>query len=235
MEGLWLAALLVGLAGGVHCAGMCGGIVTALSLARAGERAPVRFALAYNAGRLSSYAIAGAVAGLLGQGGLALRGNLAIHQGLFAFASLALIASGLYLTGVGALVRRLEAAGSVIWRRIEPWSRPLFPVVSTPRALALGALWGWLPCGMVYGVLLLALAAGSPLWGALTMLAFGFGTLPNLLAVAFAARRTLGRAVAPRWRMAAGLVVIGLGLYGFAQLAAHQAGFAELCRLPIAS
>jgi len=149
-------------------------------------------------------------------------------------ASLALIASGLYLSGRGAWVGRVEAAGALIWRRIEPWSRPLLPVTSVTRALGIGAIWGWLPCGMVYGALLLALASGSAAGGAATMLAFGLGTLPNVLAIGLASRtRAFGRA-GPRLRMASGALVCVLGLFGLTQLVAPALGVPELCVVPMA-
>jgi len=228
-----LAALLIGLAGGVHCAGMCGGIVAALSFGRGGPNMPVGFLLAYNAGRIASYTVAGAIAGLAGHSGLALRGPAGLHQVLFGFASVALLLSGLYLSGYAPFLRRAEAVGAILWRRIEPWSRPLIPVTNVQRALGLGALWGWLPCGMVYGSLLLAVGAGSVGGGALTMAAFGLGTVPNLLGLGLAVRSGSRRGASPRLRLIAGLLVAGIGIWGLVQLAGHAAGIAELCTVPL--
>lgn len=228
----WFAALLLGLAGGAHCAGMCGGIVSALTLAPGGRSRPFIFALAYHAGRACSYAAAGALVGALGQAGLALRGTLGVQQVLFGFASLALLVTGAALAGYTPVLRRVETVGAALWRQIEPWSRPLLPATTPARAAVLGLLWGWLPCGMVYGALLLALATGSMAGGALTMLAFALGTLPSLLVVGLFARRTAQRPAGRKLRLLAGSVVAAVGIYGLVQLLRHQATLADFCRLP---
>ncbi|MGZ8266644.1 MAG: sulfite exporter TauE/SafE family protein, partial [Burkholderiales bacterium] len=183
------AAFFAGLLGGVHCAAMCGGIVVACTSRRANGAFDWRRALAYNTGRISSYAIAGAVAGALGQASVAFRGGATTHHVLLALAGTALVLMGLYIGGASWVVRGLEAAGAVAWRRIQPWSRAFLPASTPTRALGLGFVWGWLPCGMVYAVLVTAAATADPQEGALVMFAFGIGTLPNLLAIAFAAGR----------------------------------------------
>ena len=231
-ETAWLAALLLGLAGGAHCAGMCGGIVGALSYSPGARSRPLAFTFAYHGGRASSYAIAGAIVGALGQGGLAFRGTLASQHVLFAIASMALLAAGLYVAGYAPFVRRIEAAGSVLWRRIEPFSRPLIPAKTPARAAMLGMLWGWLPCGMVYGALLLALGTGSMLQGMLTMAAFALGTMPSLLAVGLFARSTQRQPARRNLRRLAGAVIAAVGIYGLIQLGLHAAALHDICRLP---
>ena len=179
------AAVVGGLAGGLHCAGMCGGIVHALCAAPGGRHGGprMRYLLAYNAGRIASYMCAGAIAGAIGQAGLLTRAAPVLQPVFFALASLMLVALGLYLAGMLPMLSAIEAAGGRLWRAIQPLTRRLLPVNSLPRALGLGALWGWLPCGMVYAVLLTALALGSWWQGGALLLAFGLGTLPNLLGV----------------------------------------------------
>lgn len=209
------AAFVTGLAGGVHCAGMCGGIVHAFTAARGATGRPsARYLLAYNAGRLASYACAGALAGALGQAGLLTRAAPLLQPLLAAVASVSLILLGAWLAGWLPGVARIEALGTHVWRRLQPLTRHLLPVTSLPRALALGALWGWLPCGMVYLVLLTALALGTVGEGALVMLAFGFGTLPNLLGLGFLWQRFLQRRRAALPRMVAGALIAGFGCYG---------------------
>lgn len=179
-------AFLVGLTGGGHCAAMCGALVGLACGPHAGglSRAQrVSRALAYNAGRIATYTAAGALTGALGAAGLALRGTPVTQQGLLVAMSLALIVLAGYIAGFAPLVRAVEAAGGVVWRRIQPYSRGFLPVNTPLRAFGLGLLWGWLPCGMVYAGLLAALASADPLHGALVMAAFGLGTLPNLLAL----------------------------------------------------
>lgn len=172
------------------------------------------FHLAYNSGRVASYTLAGALAGALGQAGLLLRGVVPVQHLLFALSSLMLIALGLYLAGIWSMVRRIERAGDVLWRHIQPLTRGLLPVTTPARALLLGALWGWLPCGLVYSVLVTALASGEAQSGALIMLAFGLGTLPNLLAIGLFWERARRWVQSPRARMIAGLLVAGFGVYG---------------------
>ena len=178
-----IAVFFVGLLGGVHCLGMCGSIVGILTgqLPKHGARWP--FHLAYNSGRILSYTVAGLLVGAVGQAGLLLRDKVPIQHLLFALSSLMLIALGLYLAGIWGWVKHIERVGSVLWQRIQPLTRPLLPVTTPARALLLGTLWGWLPCGLVYSVLVTALASGHAQSGALIMLAFGLGTLPNLLAI----------------------------------------------------
>ena len=205
-----VSALAAGALGGVHCAGMCGGLVGVCAMG-SGRPAPALLVTA-NLGRVASYTLAGALAGALGQAGLWLRGGVMLQQVMFLVASLMLIVLGLYLAGYAPVLRRLEAAGTVVWRRVEPGLKWVLPVNSLPRAAAFGALWGWLPCGLVYAMLATALAMGTPLTGAAVMLAFGIGTLPNLLLLGWLAGRT-PRFAAPV-RLVAGLAVVGFGVFG---------------------
>jgi sulfite exporter TauE/SafE len=214
IEAIALAAFTAGLMGGLHCAAMCGGVVCLLSGSAKNGGSGIRwsFALAYNAGRIASYASAGALVGAVGQAGLLLRGSLPVQQVLMLAAGLTLCMMALYLAGISPLMRTLEGAGSVLWRQVQPVARHVLPVTTLPRALGLGALWGWLPCGMVYAALLLAVSSANPLHGALVMLAFGLGTLPNVLLISGTAGH-LQRAIkrrGVRWVAAALLSVMGL-------------------------
>jgi len=216
LNSFYFSAFLVGLLGGVHCVGMCGGIVGALSLG--GQRTTsdswrriLFFQLSYNLGRISSYTLAGVLVGGLGW----LAANMiALHQAqqvLAIIAGLFMVLLGFYLAGWWRGLARIEQAGSVIWKRIEPLGRKMIPVRSPAQALALGMIWGWLPCGLVYSVLIWAIASGGPVEGGLLLLSFGLGTLPNLLLMGvFAAR--LARFVAnPVVRSIAGSLVILVG------------------------
>jgi sulfite exporter TauE/SafE len=130
---------------------------------------------------------------------------------------------GLYLAGAGRALVRLEALGAPIWRSVQPLAARLLPADTLPQAFAAGALWGWLPCGLVYGALAAAAFAGSPGRGALVMLAFGLGTAPNLLAAGLAAARVRAWAGRRSVRVAVGTLVLGSGLFGLA----HASGLAE--------
>ena len=212
-----LAAFLTGLLGGAHCVGMCGGIVAAISL-QAGGRQPFVFHLAYSTGRIASYSAAGALAGLLGSAAFLSDTLYPLQQGLYLLAQVVLILLGLYLAGLDRSVLVLERAGGVLWRRLQPLLARVMPIRSLPQALSAGALWGWLPCGLVYSVLVSALASGSAGRGGVLLLLFGLGTLPNLLLMGWAAN-SLRELVRRVWvKRIAGLGVASLGIWGLLQL-----------------
>lgn len=235
---LFVPAWLMGLLGSTHCVVMCGGVVamscSALPIAkRSNPRAQLPYLLAYNAGRIASYATAGAVAGALGAAlasvGLVGRAQL----GLRLVAAAMMIAVGLYIAGLGRALRYLERIGEPLWRRVAPLARRFVPVESPPQAFALGLLWGWLPCGLVYAALATAIAAGSALGGAATMIAFGLGTLPTLLAMGSAAAFIARAARAQGVRRAAGLAIVAFGVVQMAgagrALAAVRSGGPPTC------
>ncbi|HEY8554430.1 MAG TPA: sulfite exporter TauE/SafE family protein [Burkholderiales bacterium] len=211
-----LSAFLVGLLGSTHCIGMCGGIAGALTL---GVRRPapaalaglVPYLLAYNAGRIASYALAGAVFGYIGSRLFALTPDARLVARLVAGGFMA--ALGLYLTGWWRVLSVLERAGGRLWRRIEPIGRRFLPIDRPGKALVVGMVWGWLPCGMVYAALAWSLSAGSALEGAALMSAFGAGTLPALLAAGAAARWLGETARAPTVRRAVGVAILLFGAY----------------------
>src|SRR4051812_39448411 len=178
-----VSLFVVGLLGGVHCLGMCGGLVTALTVRMPGERPRPFLQLAYHAGRLSTYAAAGALAGALGASAMTLERFMPVQTALYVIAQLMLVALGLYLAGVTRYLAPFERAGHRIWRRLQPLSRGLFPARSAPRAYAVGLVWGLVPCGLVYSALATAMVSGGAREGATMLLAFGAGTSPSLLAM----------------------------------------------------
>lgn len=211
------AIFMVSLLGGVHCAGMCGGIVAAVVGQSAGNVRPWLIHLAYNAGRIASYAIAGAAAGALGSLGLMLDKWLPVQIVLYVAANLLLIALGFYLAGIRSPITRFEHLGAGLWQRIQPLTRRFLPADSVPKAFSLGMLWGWLPCGLVYTVLFTALLSGSAINGAILMLAFGLGTLPNLLAAAVLLHRSRSLLASRTARLFSGATVMAFGVYGIAR------------------
>ena len=214
----FLALFLVGLLGGTHCVGMCGGIVGALTL---GGAPRWRIHLAYNAGRIASYALAGALAGALGAASLAAGKAEGVRLGLYALANLMLVLLGVYLLGVVQVLLPIERLGHHLWRRLQPLGRRFLPAQSVAQAFPLGLLWGWLPCGLVYSALASALTAGSATRGAAMMLAFGLGTLPNLLLAGMLLARLNEFVRRVAVRRIAGLLVLGFGLYGLLGLMRH--------------
>jgi hypothetical protein len=211
------SALLVGLFGAPHCGAMCGGIAGSLTLGlpperRAGLGRQLPYQLAYNSGRIASYTLAGAIAGALGTLVSVAAGPQWLPLVLRLLAGGLVVGMGLYVAGWWPGLAQLERVGLPVWRWLEPLGRRLFPVDSVPKAAGLGLVWGWLPCGMVYLVLIQALTTGSPGEGALLMAAFGAGTLPALLGIGLFAG-WLGPVTSRlAWRRGAGVVLIILGL-----------------------
>jgi sulfite exporter TauE/SafE len=213
-----LAAFLVGLLGGVHCVGMCGGIVAALTAGMPRERRgrlldQLPLLLGYNLGRIAGYTLAGAVMGGLGLVALQFVPLHVAQRLLYTVSALFMIALGLYLGGWWQGLIHVERLGALLWRRLEPFGRRFLPVRGFGQAIAIGLVWAFLPCGLVYSILVWSVSAGGPLAGAALMLAFGLGTLPNLLGIGMLAGAA-ARVSEQRWlRRAAGLLVLGFGVY----------------------
>ncbi len=218
MEISYFAAFLAGLLGGVHCVGMCGGIVGALSFSVDKKYTPQTkhifpFLLAYNGGRLLSYTVAGALLGGISM----LASNLIYIQNiqliLQVIASLLMLALGFYLAGWWQGITKIEYLGGHLWKKIEPFSRKFIPVKCLSHAFYLGIFWGWLPCGLVYTLLFWAISSANMLQGSLIMLCFGLGTLPTLLAMGIFASNLRSFVHNPWVRQIAGTTLIGFAIY----------------------
>lgn len=213
----YTSAFLLGLFSTIHCVGMCGGIIGALSLSlpleiRNNKPRMLTFITAYNIGRIISYSLAGLVAGAIGTGVLASAGFDQGHAVLRAIGVAMMVAIGLYLAGWLPQLAIVEKIGVPVWKKLEPVGRKLLPVATLPKALAYGLIWGWLPCGLVYFVLLWALTAGNAVQGGLTMLAFGVGTLPTLLATGFMTSWLTRFARSSTARQVVGLLIIAMAV-----------------------
>jgi sulfite exporter TauE/SafE len=213
----YLIAPLVGLLSGLHCIGMCGGIVGALTFSlparvRRETALLLAYTLAYNLGRVLSYMLAGALFGWLGGLLFAAGGGWAAWL-LRTLAALVTIAIGLYVAGWCPRFAQVERLGEPLWRQLEPLGRRLLPVRSLSRAVFYGAIWGWLPCGLVYAMLIAAPAQSSSVGGAVYMGLFGLGTLPVMLGTGLLAGRLRELSGRPGPRVVGGLGVVGLGLF----------------------
>ena len=212
----FVAAFSIGLMGSLHCIGMCGGISSALTTAVTPGTSQISrllgYPLLYSLGRISSYALAGAITGLLGN---SFRDLLGVHgpSMLRIFAGVMMILLALYLSGWWQVLNHLERAGARIWKKLAPWTRHLIPVNNPIKALALGLLWGWLPCGLVYSALAWSVGADSVTEGALLMLYFGLGTLPAMLGVGMFSHALNDWARAQSTRVVAALLLLGFGLW----------------------
>jgi sulfite exporter TauE/SafE len=205
------AALIAGLLAGGHCLAMCGAI--AGGLAHAVPAGPRRrwYPLLQGLGRVAGYAAIGVLAGLVGTGLGALAPAAPVHAAARILAAAALVLVGLRLLGIG-FPAALERAGVLAWRRLAPLTRALLPVDTPLRAFAIGALWGWLPCGLSWGVALAAIGSGDGVDGALLMTAFGVGTLPATLGAAWGAGALARLAAVASLRRAGGVAIVLLAL-----------------------
>lgn len=180
-----ITAFLAGLAGSIHCVGMCGGIVGALTMGlpesvRGKYLRLLPYLLTYNVGRIFSYMLAGGLMGFLGAQFSNLLPMNNPHVISAWISGTFMIALGLYIGSWWQALTILEKSGAHLWKKIEPIGRRFIPVKNPTQALGLGVIWGWLPCGLVYSILPLALASADPLQGSALLLAFGVGTLPML-------------------------------------------------------
>ncbi len=192
----FFAALLAGLLGSAHCVGMCGPLAALPQFAGQPTNRPPRplqRTLSYNAGRLLSYTLMGAIVGGVGQ----TIGN-ALQISTWALILRTALGAALVLIGLQLLLPRLrsnpltrlgEKVGAHLWRQLAPIAQRLRRSQTPFQLLGLGVLWGWLPCGLVYSLLLMAAVAGSSTGGALTMLGFGLGTLPAMVGIGLAGGR----------------------------------------------
>ena len=204
---------LLGFFGGTHCIGMCGGLSSAFALQLPPHIGRIWLIILMNFGRLTSYAVIGALMGVLSQMGEWLPATRNIQMILFIAANMLLLAMGLYLSGIWAAASKIEGIGRPIWRKIQPLLNRLLPIQSIPACFGVGVLWGWLPFGLVYNASLYALSSGSAARGALFLLAFGLGTLPNLLAAGIFATQLRQLLQQKKIRLAAGLLIVAWAIW----------------------
>ena len=216
------AAFAVGLLGSGHCLVMCGGVATALEMAVAPGVSRLASRAGYQSGRLLGYAVAGAFAGGLGSSLLdLLSADLALTIARWLQAVM-LILLGLYLSAVWrAPLATIERWGGRVWRALAPVRSRLLPVRGLGGAVRMGLLWGFLPCGLVYSALTLSLMSGSASAGAMTMLAFGAGTLPAVVLIGALANRATSSAANQTVRRVAGLFILASGVAMGLHAAAH--------------
>lgn len=212
-----LVAFSLGLLSTLHCWGMCGGIVTALSISINTEKKSTAtrrsiILVALNTGRIISYSIAGLLAGLLSQQISSLLPYDTGHFIMKIAAGIILVLIGLHLAGWVPHIRKIESFGNYVWKFIQPLGRRFIPVNTAGRAMIMGMIWGWLPCALVYSVLLWAVTSGNVLDGILIMFSFGLGTLPSMYTAGLAGTGIFNMAKHQELRKVAGIVIMIVGL-----------------------
>jgi sulfite exporter TauE/SafE len=220
MEFTIISAFLTGLLGSLHCVGMCGGVVSALSFGidkQATQATRFSMLLSYNVGRISSYVVAGALLGGLSALLVSQSSFEQFRQILKIISALFLIVLGLYLSDWWTGLSKVEKLGVHLWKRISPIANKFIPIKTNHHGFILGLFWGWLPCGMVYSLLVGALSSGSASQGGLIMLSFGIGTLPSMLLVGIFATRFNDWIKKSIIRQLAGGMVVLFGVFLFYQ------------------
>lgn len=212
----WVAiftALTVGLMGSIHCVAMCGGVSSALSLA-SNQQKTKQYIVLYNLGRIFSYTFAGMVVGILSQSIASLTNYHLLS--LRIASNILIIVMALYIAGFWSGVKYIEKLGSYLWKILQPLNKHIFPVNSRTKAIGYGLLWGWLPCGLVYTTLGIAMTSGSVAQSTVTMFFFGLGTLPSMLAVGFGVGAIQKKLNNPTIRLILGLTLLAWGSYQLA-------------------
>lgn len=206
------AALLTGLLGSAHCLGMCAGIsgLFAVNAEIGTLKRQLPMAIAYNTGRVLTYALLGAVVATFG--GALVEAKPTLARPILLITGTVIILIGLQVAFNLRLLNPIEKMGALLWKQLAPIAKHFVPVNSLPRALGLGLLWGWLPCGLVYSVLLIAATSAVPLAGAATMLAFGIGTMPAMVLTGVGTAQLSAFMRRRGARLGLGLVMVALGV-----------------------
>lgn len=213
----YLVAFAMGLATSLHCVGMCGSIIGTLTLSlspevRNSKRLLIPFVFNYNLGRITSYTLAGALAGIVESFIPAPMTEINGYRVLQLMSAGIMAGAGFYIAGWLPRFAYIEKAGVHLWKRIEPYGRKLIPVKDRTQAFLFGMVWGWLPCGLVYTALALALTTGDVSKSALTMLSFGLGTLPAVMGVGIMTSILTRLSRMQRFKQVVGLFMIVLAL-----------------------
>ncbi|MDB3869833.1 sulfite exporter TauE/SafE family protein [Candidatus Thioglobus sp.] len=212
-----ISVFLMGLLGGVHCLGMCGGVVAMLTAGldpevKSNPKKVALFHLNYNIGRILSYILMGLVFGMLGAIlSQTLQMNL-FDKALRIFSGVLMIMVGLYIANWSSGIQFIENIGAKFWAILQPLSKRFLPIKDLKGAFFTGLLWGGIPCGLVYSALSFAIISGSAAQGGLIMLVFGLGTLPSLLIMASLSNQLMNLIQKPWVRKTSGVMIIGLGI-----------------------
>lgn len=214
----YFVALLMGLFSSMHCIGMCGSIIGTLTLSlkpeiRASKAALFPFVLNYNLGRITSYTIAGLLAGTIEFILTIPFGDGHGHRVLQILSAMIMTGAGLYIAGWFPRFAYIEKTGSRFWKMLEPLGRRLIPVETRTQAYLFGMVWGWIPCGLVYTSLALAATTGDVVKSTLTMMFFGLGTLPAVMGLGIMTGVLTRLTRMQRFKQVVGILMIALALF----------------------
>lgn len=205
-----LTAFFLGFMGSTHCLGMCGGIISLLSMNNPNHTG-LRNQLAYQFGRITTYSLLGLLVG-----GLGLMASDTHQQAVLILRTLSatlLILMGVYLMGLTGALVWLERFGGQLWLHLQPLSKHIIPITNLKRATVLGLLWGFLPCGLIYTTLAWAATSASPTQGAAVMMCFGLGNLPALLSAGLFAKQVAAFRQHLLVKYGFGLSIVALGIW----------------------
>lgn len=233
------AAFLLGLIGSPHCVGMCGGIAGLLgasttpphpggaiitSTKTAANLQHIYYSVLFQLGRISSYALLGAILGgsLAAAGSLATAQLMPISQALRILASVMLIIMALSIAGWSRIAMILEKLGGRVWQKLQPVRKRLIPIDSPAKAIAIGGLWGFLPCGLIYSALAWSALSGSAIQSAILMACFGLGTAPAVLSIGSLSSGLRSAIKKPLTRFGFAALLIVLALHPLYTMLIHQ-------------
>ena len=215
-------SFFIGLLGSGHCLGMCGGLMSAFTIAiPKDEKKTITLLITYNIGRISSYTFMGVLFGIIGL----TASYTPINNYLRIISGILMILLGLYISKIWNGLNYIEKIGNYIWKPIQPLSKKLLPVNTKFKAFVLGLLWSLIPCGLIYSTLAWAVAQGSIIKSSLIMFFFGLGTFPILIVTSLSTRHSLQFLNKKSFYTISGCIIILFGIYtipGFHQDALLQ-------------
>ncbi|MCL9783279.1 sulfite exporter TauE/SafE family protein [Vibrio sp. S4M6] len=207
----WLGAFFIGFLGSSHCIGMCGGIASLMTINHPGRK--IVIPMLYNVGRLTSYALFGAiVGGTISTLAYTMSANHPLTW-LRLVAAIFMILLALYLSNWWKGLVFTEKLGGILWQALTPVRKRVMPIKSPIYALPCGMVWGWLPCGLVYSALTWAAVSGGAVNGSLLMLAFGLGTLPAMFSIGYGANYFQRLKQSRLMRQTGALLILSYGIY----------------------
>lgn len=182
-----LTALLMGLTGSAHCLTMCGSLSVALGFSIPKHKSFWLYALFVSFGRVFGYGVIGLTANVIAQSILVASNGHILYLSILS--GVLMIGIGLHISGLSSVIVRIEVIGRFIDKALTPIKQKIMPIDSLGKCLLYGLLWGFLPCGLVYTALSLALVSPTPGAAFGVMVVFGFTTIPAVVGMTIFSRQ----------------------------------------------